>query len=101
VLSVNAILSFPYSCGSPHTRTRLNYLLVASRYGDYTPKSDLGKLAVAAYAVLVVNVVAGLLKPGRMYLEDLCRVKLITVTKKLLPVTTVTAFPKKAVVKED
>jgi hypothetical protein len=44
------------------------------RYGDYTPKTDMGKVAVAAYAIAVVNVVAGLLKPGRMYLEDLCRV---------------------------
>jgi hypothetical protein len=33
-----------------------------------------GKLAVALYAVMVVNVVAGLLKPGRAYLEDLCNV---------------------------
>jgi hypothetical protein len=45
------------------------------RYGDYTPKSDMGKLAVAGYAIMVVNVVAELLKPSRILLEDLCRVK--------------------------
>jgi len=43
-------------------------------YGDATPKSDLGKVAVAVYAILVVNVVATLLQPGRRYLERLCRV---------------------------
>lgn len=45
-----------------------------ARYGDYTPKSDLGKLAVAGYAIMVVNVMAGLLKPSRIFLENLCRV---------------------------
>jgi hypothetical protein len=35
----------------------------------------MGKLAVAGYAIMVVNVMAGLLKPSRIYLEDLCRVK--------------------------
>jgi hypothetical protein len=44
------------------------------RYGDYTPKSDVGKLAVAGYAIMVVNVIAGLLKPSRVFLENLCRV---------------------------
>jgi hypothetical protein len=52
------------------------------RYGDYTPKSDIGKLAVAAYAIAVVNVIAGLLKPGRTYLEDLCRVPSYKANKK-------------------
>jgi hypothetical protein len=47
------------------------------RYGDYTPKSDVGKLAVAGYAIMVVNVVAGLLKPSRIFLENLCRVTII------------------------
>ena len=44
------------------------------RYGDYTPKSDLGKLAVAGYALLAVGVMAGILKPSKEYLEKLCRV---------------------------
>ena len=44
------------------------------RYGDFTPKSDMGKLAVAGYAIMVVNVMAGLLKPSRIFLENLCRV---------------------------
>lgn len=34
----------------------------------------MGKLAVAVYAIAMINVVASLLKPGRVYLEDLCRV---------------------------
>jgi hypothetical protein len=34
----------------------------------------LGKLAVAGYAIMVVNVMAGLLKPSRIFLENLCRV---------------------------
>lgn len=41
-------------------------------YGDYTPKSDVGKLAVAGYALMAVNVMAGILKPSREYLENLC-----------------------------
>jgi len=50
-------------------------------YGDISPVSDLGKLAVACYAILVVNVVAaGLLMPARLYLESLCHVR--SVAKK-------------------
>jgi hypothetical protein len=33
-----------------------------------------GKLAVAGYAILAVNVMAGILKPSRIYLENLCRI---------------------------
>lgn len=69
------------------------------RYGDLTPKSDVGKLAVAVYVVMVVNVVAGLLQPGRIYLEDLCRVPKHLVSAKPLSAT-ITAS-KKSVVKED
>lgn len=43
------------------------------RYGDVTPTSDEGKLAVAMYAILVTNVIGGLLQPARSYLESLCR----------------------------
>jgi hypothetical protein len=53
----------------------LIFFILIKRYGDYTPKTDIGKVAVAAYAIAVVNVVAGLLKPGRMFLEDICRVQ--------------------------
>jgi len=34
----------------------------------------MGKLAVAAYAVFMINIVGALLQPGRAYLESLCRV---------------------------
>ena len=43
-------------------------------YGDKTPSTDLGKLAVALYAVLVVNVMAVVLAPGRAYFDQFCRV---------------------------
>ena len=33
----------------------------------------MGKLAIAGYAILAVNVMAGILKPSRIYLESLCR----------------------------
>ena len=42
-------------------------------YGDETPKSDLGKVLVALYAILVVNVMAVLLQPSKDFLENLCR----------------------------
>jgi Ion channel len=41
-------------------------------YGDLTPNTDLGRLAVAIYALLVCNVVGGLLEPARDYFESLC-----------------------------
>ena len=44
-------------------------------YGDITPRTDWGKLAVAAYAVVMCGVVGALLQPGREFLENLCRVK--------------------------
>lgn len=45
-------------------------------YGDISPKSDVGKLAVAVYAVLAVNVVASLLEPAKEYLQSFCEVPL-------------------------
>jgi Ion channel len=42
-------------------------------YGDETPKSDLGKILVALYAILVVNVMAVLLQPSKDFFERLCR----------------------------
>lgn len=41
-------------------------------YGDITPSSDEGKLAVALYAILVINVMGGLLRPAGDFLERLC-----------------------------
>lgn len=46
-------------------------------YGDETPKSDLGKVLVALYAILVVNVMAVLLQPSKDFLERLCRLPAI------------------------
>jgi len=47
------------------------------RYGDVTPKSDLGRVVVAIYAVLVLNAVGGLLGVSREYLESFCRTKIV------------------------
>jgi hypothetical protein len=44
-------------------------------YGDMTPATDLGKIAVAIYAIVAVNAVVALLLPARQYLEGFCRVK--------------------------
>lgn len=43
-------------------------------YGDISPKSDVGKLAVAMYAVLAINVVASMLEPARDFLLEFCLV---------------------------
>jgi hypothetical protein len=40
-----------------------------------TPATDLGKVAVAIYAIVAVNAVVALLLPARQYLEGFCRVK--------------------------
>jgi hypothetical protein len=40
-----------------------------------TPATDLGKIAVAIYAIVAVNAVVALLLPARQYLEGFCRVK--------------------------
>lgn len=42
-------------------------------YGNITPSSDMGRLALALYALLVVNVMGGFLDVSKGYLEDLCR----------------------------
>ncbi len=44
-------------------------------YGDLSPKSELGKIAIAIYVILVVNVVAALLEPAKHYLESFCHVR--------------------------
>ena len=60
------------------------FVLNICRYGDYTPKSDYGKIAVAIYAIAIVNVMACILKVGRLYLEDLCRISTTPITKVAL-----------------
>lgn len=44
-------------------------------YGNITPKTDLGKICTAVYAILICNVMGGLLEPARKYLESFCHVK--------------------------
>lgn len=41
-------------------------------YGDLTPRTDLGKVAVALYALLVVNVIGALLEGVKEYLITFC-----------------------------
>jgi voltage-gated potassium channel len=41
-------------------------------YGDFTPNTDLGKLAVSIYVVLAINVTGALLEPAKVYLTELC-----------------------------
>lgn len=43
-------------------------------YGDLTPKSDIGKIAVACYGLVRINVLALMLKPARDFFENLCHV---------------------------
>lgn len=54
-------------------------------YGDITPKSDAGKIAIALYAIVSVHAVGILLDPARTYLEQLCqrpKRKLVSSVKK-------------------
>jgi Ion channel len=44
-------------------------------YGDLTPRSDAGKIAVACYGIVGINVLAVILKPARDFFESLCHVK--------------------------
>eukprot|EP00542_Grammatophora_oceanica_P011081 CAMPEP_0194027002 /NCGR_PEP_ID=MMETSP0009_2-20130614/1236_1 /TAXON_ID=210454 /ORGANISM="Grammatophora oceanica, Strain CCMP 410" /LENGTH=210 /DNA_ID=CAMNT_0038665923 /DNA_START=156 /DNA_END=788 /DNA_ORIENTATION=- len=41
-------------------------------YGDISPSSDVGKVAVALYAIVMVNVVGGMLEPAKAYLMEMC-----------------------------
>ena len=41
-------------------------------YGDITPSTDIGRFAIAVYAILICNVMGGLLDEGRQLLETLC-----------------------------
>lgn len=60
--------SCSYLCHSHHYS-----VLSLDRYGDVTPTTDEGKIAVAMYTILVSNVIGGLLQPARSYLESLCQ----------------------------
>ena len=42
-------------------------------YGDVTPKTDAGKIAVALYAIVSLQAMGMLLDPARTWLEQLCR----------------------------
>mmetsp|Transcript_15761 Transcript_15761/g.36202 ORF Transcript_15761/g.36202 Transcript_15761/m.36202 type:complete len:118 (-) Transcript_15761:103-456(-) len=44
-------------------------------YGDVSPRSEVGKIAVAIYAILCINVVGALLEPARDFLEGFCKTK--------------------------
>lgn len=44
-------------------------------FGDMTPKTDLGKIAVAVYAIVAINTIGLLLAPARMVLERFCTVQ--------------------------
>jgi hypothetical protein len=52
-------------------------------YGDRAPATNSGKVAVALYAMLVVNVMALVLAPAREFLEGLCRVAVPTTEKQV------------------
>lgn len=41
-------------------------------YGDISPKSDIGKIAVALYAILAINVMASVLEPAKEFLQSFC-----------------------------
>ena len=42
-------------------------------YGDVTPTSDIGKIAVACYAICAINVFGALLDTAKVFLESFCR----------------------------
>ena len=42
-------------------------------YGDITPSTDLGRLSLAIYAILVLNVMGGLLDITKNYLLRFCQ----------------------------
>lgn len=44
-------------------------------YGDITPTTDMGKICVALYSLLVINVMGACLEPAREFLEGLCHVE--------------------------
>jgi len=66
-------------------------------YGDVTPRTDMGKIAIACYAIFVVNVMAVLLEPAREYLERMCRIPTTPKTSEVSePAAAVTEKGKKS-----
>jgi len=51
-------------------------------YGDISPSTDLGKIAIALYMIAAINVVAAFLSPARQFLEHLCRVEVAGSSKQ-------------------
>ena len=70
-----ATATMPFLCLAVSLNYSLSLSLVASTWSDVTPQSEMGRLALAVYAILVVNVVAGFLGPARGYFEAFCRTK--------------------------
>mmetsp|Transcript_27431 Transcript_27431/g.54889 ORF Transcript_27431/g.54889 Transcript_27431/m.54889 type:complete len:207 (+) Transcript_27431:223-843(+) len=64
-------------------------------YGDLGPKTDFGRLATALFAILVVNVIGGMLEPAKKYLSDLCVVSIERTESKLASDTKKTRKKKK------
>ena len=52
-------------------------------YGNIVPRTDSGRIFVAIYAIMVCNVVAGVLDQGRVYLESFCRYPTPSKSQKL------------------
>lgn len=44
-------------------------------YGDFAPSTNVGKVAVALYAIASINVMAAFLEPAKTFLEKFCHAK--------------------------
>uniref|UniRef100_A0A7S2IBQ3 Potassium channel domain-containing protein n=1 Tax=Helicotheca tamesis TaxID=374047 RepID=A0A7S2IBQ3_9STRA len=51
-------------------------------YGEMGPKTDVGRLVTAVFAILVINVVGGLLDPAKEFLSSFCVDKSAEASKK-------------------
>jgi hypothetical protein len=71
------------------------FLLLLSRYGDITPKSDEGRLCVAIYAVLSLNVMGGLLDVGREWADSFCRTTVPAVDTSVVASSSSSSVPTK------
>ena len=72
---VVGVIIFTYVEGMSHSEAIYFSVVTGTTigYGKIKVQTDLGKLVVAAYAILVINVMSALLDPARDYLENLCR----------------------------
>lgn len=57
-------------------------MFVVLQYGNITPSSDLGRFSLAIYAIMICNVMGGVLDIGRQFLESLCRQRPVVEKKK-------------------